>query len=289
MKTTFSPIIAGVMTWGSWGRNLDGPEMITLMESCLENGIDTFDHADIYGGYTTEADFGKAFAQSGIDRSKVKLISKCGIQYPSEKRPLPIKHYQYSKDYIIWSVNESLKNLKTDYLDLLLLHRPSPLMKSHEIADAVTELKRDGKILDFGLSNFTPIQTELIQQHTLVSYNQIQFSLTHHSAMTDGTLDDMQLRNVRPMAWNPLGTVYREDIEQTQRIKILLGQLESKYGVPGEVILFAWILKHPAHILPVCGTTRPERIKQIMNATTLELETEDWFALWVESRGSKVP
>ena len=289
MKTTFSSIIAGVMTWGAWGRNLDGPEMIKLMESCLENGIDTFDHADIYGGYTTEAAFGNAFAQSGINRSLVKLISKCGIQYPSEQRPLPIKHYQYSKDYIIWSVNESLKNLRTDYLDLLLLHRPSPLMKSQEIADAVTELKRDGKILDFGLSNFTPIQTELIQQHTLVSYNQIQFSLTHHSAMTDGTLDDMQLRNVRPMAWNPLGTVYREDIDQTQRILALLKQLEAKYGVPGEVILFAWILKHPAKILPVCGTTRPERIKQMMKATTLELETEDWFALWVESRGSKVP
>ena len=289
MKSTFSPIIAGVMTWGSWGRNLDSREMIKLIESCLENGIDTFDHADIYGGYTTEADFGDAFAQSGIERERMKLISKCGIQYPSEKRPLPIKHYQYSKDYIIWSVNESLKNLKTDYLDLLLLHRPSPLMKSQEIAEAVTELKRDGKILDFGLSNFTPIQTELIQQHTLVSYNQIQFSLTHHGAMTDGTLDDMQLRNVRPMAWNPLGSVYREDNEQTQRVKTLLEKLEAKYGVAGDVILFAWILKHPAKILPVCGTTRTDRIKEMMKATTLELEDQDWFALWVESRGSKVP
>lgn len=277
------------MTWGVWGKNLDANGMIALMDACLENGIDTFDHADIYGGYTTEESFGKAFAQSGIPRTDVKLISKCGICYPSDKRPLPIKHYNYSKEYILWSVDESLKNLQTDYLDLLLLHRPSPLMIGLEIAEAVTELKRAGKILDFGLSNFTPLQTDLIQQHTLVSYNQIQFSLTHCEAMTDGNLDDMQLRNVRPMAWNPLGSVYREDNAQTQRIKKLLTKLEEKYGVSGDVILFAWILRHPAKVLPVCGTTTPERIKEMMKATTLELELEDWFSLWVESRGSKVP
>src|SRR6478672_1497399 len=205
MKTTFSPIIAGTMTWGIWGKNLDTNNMVKLINACLENGIDTFDHADIYGGHTTEESFGKAFTQSGVERENVKLISKCGIKYPSDKRPMPIKHYDYSPEYIIWSVDESLKNLQTDYLDLLLLHRPSPLMKGDEIADAVTILKRDGKILDFGLSNFTPTQTDLIQQLTLVSYNQIQFSLTHHLAMTDGSLDDMQLRNIRPMAWNPLG------------------------------------------------------------------------------------
>lgn len=289
MKTTFSPIIAGTMTWGTWGKNLDTDGMVGLMNSCLENGIDTFDHADIYGGHTTEESFGKAFAQSGIARSDVKLISKCGICYPSEKRPLHIKHYNYSPEYIISSVDQSLKNLQTDYLDLLLIHRPSPLMKAEEIADAVTQLKRDGKILDFGLSNFTPTQTDLIQQHTLVSYNQIQFSLTHHNAMTDGTLDDMQLRNIRPMAWNPLGCIFRDDIPQTQRIKILLAKLEAKYGVGADVILIAWILKHPSQILPVCGTTNPDRIRDLKKATTLELELEDWFSLWVESRGSKVP
>lgn len=289
MKTTFSPIIAGTMTWGIWGKNLNTNDMVKLMNSCLENGIDTFDHADIYGGHTTEESFGKAFAQSGINRDDIKLISKCGIKYPSERRPMPIKAYDYSPEYIIWSVNESLKNLQTDHLDLLLLHRPSPLMKADEIADAVTQLKRDGKILDFGLSNFTPTQTDLIQQQTLVSYNQIQFSLTHHEAMTDGSLDDMQLRNIRPMAWNPLGSVFREDIPQTQRIMVLLKQLEKKYGISGDVILIAWILKHPSNILPVCGTTNPDRIKELMKATILDLDPDDWFALWVESRGNKVP
>jgi predicted oxidoreductase len=289
MKTTFSPVIAGTMTWGTWGKDLDTNGMVKLINACLENGIDTFDHADIYGGHTTEESFGNAFVKSGISRPDIKLISKCGICYPSNRRPLPIKHYDYSPEYIIWSVDQSLKNLQVDYLDLLLVHRPSPLMKGDEIADAVTQLKRDGKILDFGLSNFTPSQTDLIQQHTLVSYNQIQFSLTHHTAMTDGSLDDMQLRNIRPMAWNPLGSVFREDIPQTQRIKTLLTKLETKYGVASDVILIAWILKHPSQILPVCGTTNPDRMKDLMKATTLNLELEDWFALWVESRGEKVP
>jgi len=289
MKTTFSPIIAGTMTWGTWGKNLDKKQMATLIHSCLENGIDTFDHADIYGGHTTEESFGHGLVESGVARADMKLISKCGIKYPSENRPMTIKHYDYTPEYIIWSVDTSLKNLQTDYLDLLLLHRPSPLMNGEEIAEVVTQLKRDGKILDFGLSNFTPTQTDLIQKHTLVSYNQIQFSLTHHVAMTDGCLDDMQLRNIRPMAWNPLGSIFREDIPQTQRIKTLLEKLESKYGVSGDVILIAWILKHPSQILPVCGTTNPDRIKEIMKATTLEMELEDWFALWVESRGERVP
>ena len=284
-----SKIIAGTMTWGQWGKSLDASEMAKLINICLENDIDTFDHADIYGGHTTEADFGNGFRQSGVKRETVKFISKCGIQNPSDIRQLSIKHYDYSLEHIIWSVENSLRLLKTDYLDLLLLHRPSPLMEADIIAEAFMQLRREGKVIDFGLSNFTPIQTELIQQQTLISYNQIQFSLTHHDAMTDGMLDDMQLRHVRPMAWNPLGSVFREDSEQVTRIKKLLAQLEKKYNVPGDVILIAWILKHPAKILPVVGTTSPDRIKGLTEATTLKLDLEDWFSLWVESRGEKVP
>ena len=129
-QTPFSKIIAGTMTWGIWGKNLDKNQMIELMNHCLETGITTFDHADIYGGYTTEAAFGNAFGESRIDRKKIQLISKCGIQLVSENRSVKIKHYDYSKSHIIRSAEQSLKNLKTDYLDLLLLHRPSPLMQS---------------------------------------------------------------------------------------------------------------------------------------------------------------
>jgi predicted oxidoreductase len=288
MQTKLSPIIAGTMNWGIWDKNLNTSEMEHLMHLCIENQITTFDHADIYGNYTTEADFGKAFAQSNIDRKNLQLISKCGIQH-TNGRDNKVKHYDYSKDYILWSVENSLKNLQTDYLDVLLLHRPSPLMEADEIAEAVTKLKQEGKIIDFGLSNFTAWQTELIRQKTEISYNQVQFSATHHEAMLDGSFDYMQLHNIRPMSWNPLGTVFREDIEQTRRLKKLLAQLVDKYHLGSDTILLAWILKHPAKVIPVAGTVNIARIQALMKATELQLEQEDWFAIWTESMGNKVP
>lgn len=288
MKTKLSPIVAGTMNWGVWDKNLSVSEMEHLIHICFENQITSFDHADIYGGYTTESDFGKAFTQSKIERKKLQLISKCGIQL-EKARNNAIKHYDYSKDYIIWSVENSLKNLQTDYLDVLLLHRPSPLMVADEIAEAVSKLKKEGKILDFGVSNFTASQTELIRQKTEINYNQIQFSATHHEAMLDGSLDYMQLHNIRPMSWNPLGTVFREDIEQTRRLKKLLAQLVDKYHLGSDTILLAWILKHPANVIPVAGTVNIARIQALMKAVEMDLDQLDWFAIWTESMGNKVP
>jgi predicted oxidoreductase len=288
MKTQLSPIIAGTMNWGIWDKKLTTAQMDHLMHICTENKITTFDHADIYGDYTTESDFGKAFKNSQINRNSIQLISKCGIQH-TNGRDNTIKHYDYAKDYILWSVDNSLKNLQTDYLDVLLLHRPSPLMVADEIAEAVEKLKKEGKIIDFGLSNFTPWQTELIRQKTEVNYNQIQFSATHHEAMLDGSLDYMQLHQIRPMSWNPLGTVFREDIEQTHRLKKLLAQLVEKYGMGSDTILLAWILKHPAKVIPVAGTVNIARIQALMKAVELNLEQVDWFAIWTESMGNKVP
>ena len=288
-KTTLSPIIAGAMNWGIWDKNLNTKEMDNIIHLCLEHKITTFDHADIYGDYTTEADFGKALVSSKIDRTKIQLISKCGIQMVTKNRNNSIKHYEYSKDYIIWSVENSLKNLATDYLDVLLLHRPSPLMQADEIAEAVAKLKSDGKIVDFGLSNFTVSQTELIRQKTEVNFNQIQFSASHHEAMLDGSLDYMQVHGIRPMSWNPLGSVFREDNEQTRRMKKLLAQLVSKYGVGSDTILLSWILQHPARVIPIAGTVNVARIQALMKATELPLEKEDWFAIWTESMGKNVP
>lgn len=287
--TSFSKIIAGTMTWGVWGKNLNTSEMISLMHCCLESGISTFDHADIYGGYTTEAAFGKAFRESQMVRTQIQLISKCGIQYTSENRNNTIKHYDYSKSYIIWSVEQSLKNLQTDYLDLLLLHRPSPLMQADDIAEAISQLQSDGKILDFGVSNFTPSQTDLIQTRIKVNYNQIQFSATHFEAMLDGSLDHMQTHKITPMAWNPLGSVFKGDDEKSKRVKITAEALALKYGVTVDLLLLAWILRHPSGVLPVCGTTDATRIKQLMQATSVTLTLEDWFSIWVESAGTKVP
>jgi len=285
----FSRIIAGTMTWGVWGKNLNERQMIDLMHCCLENGISTFDHADIYGGYTTEAAFGTAFTSSNIDRETIQLISKCGIQHLSNNRDNTVKHYDYSKKYIIWSAEQSLRNLQTEYLDLLLLHRPSPLMQTDEIAEAVIYLKKEGMIRDFGVSNFTPSQTDLIRMKTAVNFNQIQFSVTDLDAMLDGGLDHMQLHNIRPMAWNPLGSVFRNDQEKSMRVSAQATRIAAKHNVSLDLILLAWIVKHPAQIIPVCGTTDVDRISKLMQATKIELSLEDWFSLWEASIGNKVP
>jgi len=277
------------MTWGTWGKQLSTKEMANLMQHCISNKITTFDHADIYGAYTTESDFGKAFSLSGIQREDIQLISKCGIQYVCENRTNKVKHYNYSKDYIIWSVEESLKSLNTDYLDLLLLHRPSPLMIAEEIAEAITILKKDGKIRDFGVSNFTPSQMEMIGLRMDIDVNQIEFSLTAHSAMHDGTLDYMKTCGIKPMAWSPLGSVFREDTEQTRRIHKQLGELMAKYNATEDQLLLAWILKHPSGIYPVIGTTNKDRLKLAVEAQKIDLDLEDWFLILVASQGHKVP
>lgn len=287
-KTKLSPIVAGTMNWGVWDKNLSVSEMESMIHICLENGISTFDHADIYGSYTTEAQFGKAFIESKIDREKMQLISKCGIQLISDNRNNTIKHYNYDKNYIIWSVENALKNLQTDYLDVFLLHRPSPLMQADEIAEAIEKLKSEGKIIDFGLSNFTSSQTELIRQKTAVSFNQIQFSATHFEPMLDGSLDYMQVHKIQPMSWNPLGNVFREDNEQTRGLKILLAKLVDKYHFGADTILLSWILQHPAKVIPIAGTVNVARIQSLMKATTLQLTTEEWFAIWTASRGKEV-
>jgi predicted oxidoreductase len=287
-KTNLSPIIAGVMNWGIWDKKLNSKEMGNMINVCLENKITTFDHADIYGDYTTEASFGKALISSKIPREKLQLVSKCGIQMMTGNRNNTIKHYEYSKEYIVQSVENSLQHLQTDFLDVFLLHRPSPLMQADEIAEAVLKLKSEGKIIDFGLSNFTTSQTELIRQKTEVLYNQIQFSATHFEPMVDGSFDYMQVNSICPMSWNPLGSVFREDNSQTRRLKKLLVTLMAKYHLGSDSILLAWILQHPAKIIPIAGTVNVARIQSLQKAVELKLDKEDWFAIWTASVGKDV-
>ncbi len=285
----FSRIIAGTMNWGVWGKNYNTFDMAKMIHSCISNNITSFDHADIYGDYTNESDFGNGLKESRIDRTSIQLISKCGIQMKGTSRNNSIKHYDYSKDYIIWSVEQSLKNLQTDYLDLLLLHRPSPLMEANEIAAAIDLLKADGKILDFGVSNFTPFQSDIIHQKTKINFNQIEFSLTHFEAMSNGSLDHMQSQQITPMCWAPLGSYFKAENENTYNIKQIITELTAKYGVSEEAILLSWILKHPAGILPVIGTTNPERIKNSIQSLSFEMELQDWFALYMAALEKEVP
>lgn len=286
---SYSKIIAGTMTWGSWGKSLNAEEMNRLMHFCLENGITSFDHADIYGGYTNESDFGNALNISNINRDEIQLITKCGIQYVTKKRENEVKYYQYDADYIIYSAETSLKNLKTEYVDLFLLHRPSPLMHPEEVAKAIQKLQKDGKIRAFGVSNFTPAQIALIESETAVEANQVEFSLSSHEVMFNGILDDGLTHKRMMMAWSPLGSYYRGKNKQKERIKKVLKKLKKKYEVTTTELLLAWIMRHPCGIHPVVGTTTEERLVLSVKASDLQLETEDWFRLLIASQGHKVP
>ena len=288
MQQRFSRIIQGCMTWGVWGKQLSKNEMISTIHHCLENKITSFDHADIYGDYTTEIDFGKAFADSGVDREDIEIISKCGIQYVGKTRNNEMKHYQYDADYIVWSAEKSISDLNADYLDLLLLHRPSPLMQPNEVAKAVDKLTSEGKIKAFGVSNFTPSQTKLIGAGAKISANQIEFSLTAFDALHDGSLDHMTGANITPMCWSPLGSLFRTEDDQSKRIHLLLDELTQKYNATKDQLLLAWILKHPAGIHPVIGTTNTERISLAAKTQDIPLTEIDWFRMLVESQGHKV-
>ena len=284
----YSRIIAGTMTWGKWGKQHSTKEMIELMNHCLENNITAFDHADIYGDYTTEEQFGKAFTESSIKRENIQIISKCGIQFDAEERSNKVKHYDYNKDYIIWSVERSLKMLQTEYLDMLLLHRPSPLMNPAEIAAAISKLKKEGKIKQFGVSNFTPSQIKLIEKETKVDANQVEYSLSSNEVMNDGTLDDCIINERLAMSWSPLGNYFREESQANKRIKNVLSDLTKKYNATEDQLLLAWILKHPSKIHPVVGTATPKRLKWAMDAVNIEMELQDWFALLEANEGNEV-
>lgn len=276
------------MTWGKWGKQLSTAEMIALMNHCVENKITTFDHADIYGDYTNEEDFGKAFSKSSIKREDVQLISKCGIQFNVKERSNRVKHYDYNASYIISSVERSLKMLQTDYLDLLLLHRPSPLMDPSEIAEAIDKLKIEGKIKQFGVSNFSPSQIQLIEKEIQVEANQVEFSLSSNGVMNDGTLDDCVTFDRLAMSWSPLGSYFREDSKANLRIKTVLADLTKKYGATEDQLLLAWILKHPSTIHPVVGTATPQRLKLAMDAVEIDMELQDWFILLEANEGQEV-
>ena len=285
---TFSPIIIGTMRWGIWGANHSEKEVQKLIETSLEDGFSTFDHADLYGDYTTEKLFGDAFSQMNINREEVQLISKCGIEMPCENRNYQIKSYNYSKEHILKSVENSLGNLQTEYLDLLLLHRPSPLMNPQEIGEAFEELREKKWVRHFGVSNFSPSQFELINDVFPLITNQVEISINQTDAFDDGTLDQLMRKGLQPMAWSVLGNYFSTESEQNSRIRLVLVELCKKYNSDENQILLAFILKHPSRILPVIGTSRWEMIKKFKESLDINLEREDWFKLLEASQGKEV-
>ena len=287
-----SPVVAGTMKWGAWGSKFSTTQYLELIEECIERKITTFDHADIYGHYTTEKEFGNALKLKPHLRSQMQVISKCGIKLVSPNKPENvIKSYDTSKNYILASAENSLKNLQTDYLDVLLIHRPDPLMNPEEIAEAFFQLQKSGKVLHFGVSNFTPSQVELIASHFPIIINQIEISILNLHPFIDGTLDQCIVKKILPLAWSPLGggNIFAQlEDERNKRITAVALILAEKYNVGPDQILLSWLLKHPSGIIPVLGTSKIERMQLAMDSTKINLEREEWFMLWRASTGSEV-
>ena len=284
----FSEIIAGTMRWGIWGANHSVKEIQKLIQVCVEDNITTFDHADIYVGHTTEELFGNAWKDMDLKRENLQFISKCGIVMNSDKKPSALKYYNYNKDYILNCVDESLSNLKTDYLDTLLLHRPSPLMNPEVIAEAFTVLKNAGKVKEFGVSNFSVSQFELINQYVPLVTNQIEISVNEISSFENGILDQLMSKGLRPTAWSVMGSYFSDQSDENIRIKKVIVELCDKYNAEENQILLAFILKHPSKIIPVIGTSKAETIITLSQTLQIDLDLEDWFRILESIRGKEV-
>jgi predicted oxidoreductase len=279
----FSRIIAGAWRW----HTVSSQTVDHLIRTSLDQGITTFDHADIYGDHSNEEIFGNIIRGNSALRDKMELITKCGIKFPSAKRPKTwVKHYDTSKEHITWSTENSLKMLGTDRLDLLLIHRPDPLLDPEVVAEAFTQLRSQGKVRHFGVSNFTSSQFEMLQSNLsfpLVT-NQIELSLTAHFPMFDGTLDTLMKHKACPMAWSPLGGGKLMD-PGFQHVFAKAPQ----YKATDNQMAVAWLLKHPSKVFPVIGTTKPERIVESAGAMNVTLDVQDWFDMLKVVQGKEMP
>jgi predicted oxidoreductase len=288
----FSKPIAGCMRWGKWGACFTKAEYAAAIENCVANDILDFDHADIYGNYTTEAEFGDALVSLPGMRHKIRLITKCGIAMPAENRVQhSIKSYNTTAKYIVSCVENSLGNFSTDYLDVLLIHRPNPLMHPEEVVAAIGTLKSQGKLLHFGVSNFLPHQVDLLKNYVTVDCNQLEISITHLEPFMDGQLDYCLTHQISPLAWSPLGGNLFRDHANERHAQILktAATLALKYNMYVDQILVAWLCQHPSNIVPVLGTTKISRLAKAKEASALRMENEDWFLLYQASLGHEVP
>lgn len=278
----------------------DVAEVERFIGRCLDLGISSFDHADIYGHYQVEALFGQALARNLGLRDRIEIVTKCGILPVVPQRPAHrVLHTNTSAAHIRVSVENSLRALHTDRIDLLLLHRPDPLMDADETAQALLDLRSAGKILHFGVSNFAPPQFELLRSRmgtVPLSTHQVELSVMHTDALYDGTIDQCHRLRCAPMAWSPLGggRLFKADVAQAARVKAVLDALvlvhaEAVGGpdtrVDASTIALAWLLRHPARIVPVLGSIRPERLHRAARACALSLDRKDWQAITTAAEG----
>jgi predicted oxidoreductase len=269
------------------------PEQVAgLVNDCLDLGIDTFDVADIYGDYQCEAMFGAALQTNPALKSRIKLISKCGIALVSPARPAHrVKHYNTSREHIVASVENSLTCLGVEKLELLLIHRPDPLMNAEEVAEAFDRLEAAGKVEKFGVSNFLPHQFDLLQSFLdqPLHVNQIEISLLHLDSLFDGTLDQCQRLAVTPQAWSPLAGGQLAQQTEESSLGRALTRVANELGVTRGQLAIAWLLRHPARIRPVLGTGKLQRIRELVDARRIELDRQTWFELLEAAQGYPIP
>ncbi|KVL44578.1 oxidoreductase [Burkholderia cepacia] len=291
----FSRIVFGMWRIGDWALSIR--ERRALIEAALELGVTSFDHADIYGDYTAEGLFGDVLADAPHLRERMQIITKCGIRLVSARRPAHgIKHYDTRAAHVVASVEQSLRALRTDRLDLLLLHRPDPLMDADEVAATFDALRRDGKVRAFGVSNFTPAQAALLRDRMAahgmsLATNQVECSLLHLAPLDDGTFDQAQRWRCPPMLWSPLagGRLLTEASPAATRVRERAARIGDALGVPATTVLFAWLLALPCRPLPIVGSSRIAALREAVAATRLALGREHWFELLDAARGVEVP
>jgi predicted oxidoreductase len=284
-----SRIVAGMWRMAEW--NMTVEQRIALIEGCIAMGVTSFDHADIYGNYGVEGLFGEALRAQPSLRGRIQLVSKCGIKLLSPKRPEhTIQHYDTSAAHIVASAEESLRQLHTDRLDLLLIHRPDPLMDFDEIAEGFTRLKQSGKVLHVGVSNFSRHQFEALNRRIELATNQVEFSPLHVAPMFDETFDGLQDLNVAPMIWSPLagGRLFTSNDANAENLRLVVKQIADRLHQPFASVIFAWIMQLPSRPIPLTGSGRLEAIAVAVAGSSFTLSRNDWFAILRAARGTEV-
>jgi predicted oxidoreductase len=269
--------------------------------AAYEAGYTLFDLADVYCQGVAETLLGRALKQVPAMRKQILVATKCGIRFAGDPRPQAPYRYDFSAGHIVWSCEQSLKRLGIETIDLYQLHRPDFLADPEEIAGAFSQLRQAGKVQEFGVSNFLPSQVAALQKACPMRLlvNQVEISLARLDCFQDGTLDQCLVERITPLAWSPLGggrLANGADSSGTDprqaKFKSLLSELDSvaqEHGVSRTVIALAWLMKHPSKIVPIVGTTNPERIREAVKADELELGREEWYRLLVAARGEKLP
>lgn len=261
------------------------------IEACLAQGITTMDQADIYGGYAAEEILGNALRAAPALKDRIEVVTKCGIVAPAGRyASARVKHYNTTGTHIAASVDHSLRLMGIDAIDVLLIHRPDPLMNHRETGAALDSVVASGKVRAVGVSNFQPHDWTLLQSamETPLVTNQIEASLMAHRSFTNGDIAFLQERDIPPMAWSPLGggSLFSREREE---LRAALRRVGEKWNVDETAVAIGWLLHHPARIMPVMGTNTPDRIKRIGDAARVRMDRETWFDLYTHALGQEVP